>query len=78
MTDMFHFSTLQSGKKKFLLDLVLCVGKKVDFTKSLRPNVAVKFRKFLSVEITEIYSHAFWQKFRESNAFTKLITKELI
>ena len=29
-------------------------------------------------EITEIYSHAFWQKFREINNFTKEISKELI
>ena len=33
-----------------------------------------------SVEIMEIYSHLthFWQKFRESNGFTKEITKWLI
>ena len=28
-----------------------------------------------SVEITEIYSHNFWQKFREINVFTKQILK---
>ena len=31
-----------------------------------------------SVEITEIYSHAFLEKNRENNSFTKEITKELI
>ena len=31
-----------------------------------------------SVEITEIYFHIFWQKFRELNVFSKAITKELI
>ena len=33
-----------------------------------------------SVEITGILSHLihFWQKFRESNGFTKQVTKELI
>ena len=30
------------------------------------------------MEITEIYSHTFWQKIRESNDFTKETTKELI
>ena len=30
------------------------------------------------VEITEILSHTFWQKFREINGFTKEVTKELI
>ena len=29
-------------------------------------------------KLREIYSHAFWQKFRESKGFTKEITKELI
>ena len=28
--------------------------------------------------ITEIYFYAFFQKFRESNVITKLVTKELI
>ena len=31
-----------------------------------------------SVEITEIYSHAFWQQFRESNGFAKEVPNELI
>ena len=30
------------------------------------------------VEITDIYFHAFWQKFRESNGFTKEINKQFI
>ena len=41
--------------------------------------VALKFRNFhsVSVEITGILSHLthFWQKFRESNGFTKYVTK---
>ena len=31
-----------------------------------------------TMEITEIYSHTLWQKFRESNSFTKWVTTELI
>ena len=31
-----------------------------------------------SVVISEIYSHAFWQKFRETSVFTKEITKKMI
>ena len=36
-----------------------------------------KFDKY-SVEIMEILSRKFWQKFRESNDFTKDVTKQLI
>ena len=43
----------------------------------IRENVKAIF-KLHCVEITEVYFHAFWQKFRESNAFTKEITKELV
>ena len=31
-----------------------------------------------TMEITEIYSHTSWQKFRESNSFTKWVTTELV
>ena len=31
--------------------------------------------QYLSVQITEIYSHAFLQKFRESNVFTNEVTE---
>ena len=31
-----------------------------------------------NVVITEIHSHTFWQKFRESNVFTKDLTEEVI
>ena len=44
------------------------LAKDVTFTKSL-PKKSDTLR--CTVEIAEIYSHTFWQKFRESNAFTK-------
>ena len=47
-----------------------------------KKSVRVNFRNFHTVlcarhgvEITEIHSHSFWQKFRESNDFTNKITK---
>ena len=40
--------------------------KSVSFTRKSQT-----FRDFHSVEISAIYSHTFWQKFRENNGFTR-------
>ena len=55
-------------------------SKYVGFTKFFPKYSESKFQKVphCAVEITEIYSHTFLTKIRESNLFTKEVTKELI
>ena len=66
-------------EKVQLLIFGLCILESFSVNCKEIQNQSVEISRFHSImEITEILSHTFWQKFRENNDFTKEVTKELI